>query len=77
MIEVPCADADTTPVLLPTVATLVLLLTHVPPVEELANVAVLPLHKVVVPVIEPGVAYTVITFVEVPQIFVNDIVTVP
>jgi hypothetical protein len=54
-----------------------LLLTHVPPVEELANVVVLPLHKVVVPVMEPGVAYTVITFVEVPQIFVKDIVTVP
>ncbi len=77
MIVVPCAAPETTPELLPTVATDVLLLTHVPAVEELASVVVLPLHIVVVPVIEPGVAYTVITFVEVPQMFVNDIVTVP
>ena len=51
------------PVVAPMVPTAVLLLLHVPPVVASPRVVVLPAHIVVVPVIPPGVGFTVMTVV--------------
>ena len=63
IIEVPevVVDAVTSPVL-STVATEVLLLLHVPPAVALFKLVIVPIHKVVVPVIRlmAGNAFTVI-----------------
>ena len=56
----PPATPVTIPLVEPTVAIIVLLLVHVPPVGEEPNVIVAPGHTVPGPVIEPGSAFTVI-----------------
>src|ERR1019366_9069008 len=55
---VPGAMPETTPVL-PTVATAVLLLLHVPPGVASVSVVVLPAQTVAVPVTDDGNAFTV------------------
>ena len=67
MIEVPNATPVKSPVVDPIVATAVLLLVHVPPVDELVRVVVEPLHTVVVPAIAAGEGFTVTIVVAVPQ----------
>ena len=68
IVVVPAETAVTTPVVEFTVATPVLLLTHVPPATELLSVVVPPLHIPSVPVIGDGPAFTVSTLVAgVPQ----------
>jgi hypothetical protein len=56
--DVPPETLVTKPVEEPTVATAVLLLLHVPPLIELLNVVVPPLHMRAVPVIAAGDALT-------------------
>ena len=51
------------PDVMPMVATLVVPLLQVPPVEALASVTVVPVHVVVVPVIAAGSAFTVAVMV--------------
>jgi len=63
IIEVPVVSALTMPLDDPMVATVVLLLVQVPPLTELLNVVVVPSHKLVEPVIAPGVASTVMVIV--------------
>jgi hypothetical protein len=69
---VPAVSPATTPLALPTVATVVLLLLHVPPSTVLDNVVDDPTHTEFVPVIVPDVAdvVTAISLVEktVPQL---------
>lgn len=61
------ADAPvTTPVVLPTVATAVLPLTHVPAPEASDSVVVVPVHKAVLPLIAEGIGLTVATTVAKP-----------
>jgi hypothetical protein len=57
---VPDASPLTTPLLIPIVATVVLLLLQVPPVVLLLKVAVSPSHTLAVPVIAAGNGLTVI-----------------
>ena len=59
MIEVPAPTAVTTPVLLTTVATEVVLLLHVPPVVVSVSVVLDPIHSPVVPPMAAGPAVTV------------------
>ena len=59
MIDVPTVKPLTIPVLLPTVATVVLLLLHVPPGVASESDVVLPTHKVFVPDIATGNGVTV------------------
>jgi hypothetical protein len=61
---VPPLNPDTTPVEGFTVATVVLLLLQVPANGVLANVAVVPSHIVVVPVIAVGLLNTVTVTVD-------------
>lgn len=63
MVLVPVATEPTTPVAAPMVATAVLLLAHVPPDGDDANVAVLPRQIPVVPVMVVGKGLTVTTCV--------------
>ena len=58
MVDVPAATPLTTPVVLPTLAIVVVLLLQVPPRVVMAKVVVEPEHTVAVPVILPGVVYT-------------------
>jgi hypothetical protein len=53
----------TIPVELPTEATVLLLLVHVPPDIVLLNIVVCPEHTVGVPVLAGGTGFTVITVV--------------
>ena len=62
MVVVPAVTPETIPELVPIVATLVLLLIHVPP-PVLDSVVVEPAHTVVVPVIADGNGFTVRTVV--------------
>ena len=62
MVDVPDAMAETMPELVPIVATLVLLLIHVPP-PVLERVVVEPAQTVAVPVIADGNGFTVKTVV--------------
>lgn len=55
----PTASPDTTPVNIPTPATVVLLLTHEPPGVALANVESVPTQIARLPVIGAGNAFTV------------------
>lgn len=57
----PAATPVTTPVDEPIVATVTLLLAHVPPVLALLSVVVAPVHTDVVPVIAAGSGFTVTT----------------
>ena len=74
MLAVPAVMPLTTP-LVPTVATEVLLLLHVPPAVALLSVVVLPAVSVAVPVMVPadGNGLTVITLAAaaVPQLLVT------
>jgi hypothetical protein len=63
MVARPAVMPDTTPLILPTVATDVLLLNHVPPLVAELNVVVAPEHIASVPVIAAGEATTVTTAV--------------
>jgi hypothetical protein len=60
IVAVPALTPVTTPDAVPTIATPVLLLLHVPPVEASARVVVLPTHVVSVPV-TGSIAFTVTT----------------
>jgi len=60
MFTLPAATPDTIPEDVPTVAHKVLLLVHVPPPRELNNVIELPAHTLEGPVMDGGVAFTVI-----------------
>ena len=51
----------TTPVPVPTVATVVVLLVHLPPAVPSLSVPACPTHSVVIPVMGSGLAFTVIT----------------
>ena len=51
----------TTPVPVPTVATVVVLLVHLPPPVPSLRVLVCPTHSVVIPVMGSGLAFTEIT----------------
>ena len=62
---------------LPTVATPVLLLDHVPPVVELARVCTEPLHIENVPVIADGTGFTDISYVAIHPLNVYVIVVEP
>jgi len=62
---VPAETAVTTPAPVPTVATVVVLLDHVPPVVVLTNVTVAPAHTGTDPVIATGELLTVTTAVAV------------
>lgn len=62
MRAVPAATPDTTPEV-PTVATMLLLLVHVPPEGVAINELVVPTHRVVVPVMALGAEFTVTTIV--------------
>ena len=62
MVEVPDVTPETIPELVPIVATLVLLLIHVPP-PVLERVVVEPAQTVAVPVIADGNGFTVTTVV--------------
>ncbi len=78
MIAVPCVLPDTMPVLVPTEATVLSLLLHVPPADVLANVVVAPTQTVGVPVTGAGIGYTVTTAVAIqPVAIVNVILDVP
>jgi hypothetical protein len=66
------------PVTVPTVATVVLLLAHVPPGIELPSVVAAPVHKLLAPVIAPGAGFTVTTVVVAhPVDSVYEIIEVP
>src|SRR5438309_2290476 len=58
IVVVPVVTPDTMPVVLPIVATAVLLLLHIPPALGSLKVAGLPTHVVAAPVIAPGVWLT-------------------
>jgi hypothetical protein len=78
MMEVPAIRPVTTPVVAFTVAFVVLLLAHVPPVVVEFRVTVVPVHKVVGPVIASGSAFTVIVAViNAPEYAVNVTVAIP
>ena len=62
MVDVPDVAPETIPELVPIVATLVLLLTHVPP-PVLESVVIEPSQIVAVPVIADGNGFTVTTVV--------------
>ena len=62
MVEVPDVTPEAIPELVPMVATLVLLLSHVPP-PVLESVVVEPAQTVAVPVIADGNGFTVTTVV--------------
>lgn len=59
MVSVPATWPVTTPVAEPIVASVVLLLLHVPPVEALNRAVVNPVHTFVIPVIAAGNGFTV------------------
>jgi hypothetical protein len=59
IVEVPPATAETSPVLAPMLATLVLLLLQVPPVVPSDNVVKVPTHRLIVPPIAAGFGLTV------------------
>jgi hypothetical protein len=61
MVVVPPNTPVTIPVPVPTVATVVVLLVHLPPVVPSLRVLVCPAHMLVIPVIGNGLAFTVIT----------------
>ncbi len=63
IVAVPDPIPLTIPVVLPTVAFAVVLLTHVPPPAVLARVVVPPTHNVASPEEAPTAAVTVKTFV--------------
>jgi hypothetical protein len=63
MVEVPDDTPYTIPELVPTVATLVVLLLHMPPPVVLLSVVLLPTHTVDEPVIAAGSGLTVTTSV--------------
>ena len=63
MFVVPTVRPVTTPVVVTTVPTAVLLLLHTPPAGLHDNSVVVPVHTVVVPVIDPIVPLTVTTLV--------------
>ena len=63
MTAVPAVTPVVTPDVLPIVATAVLLLLQVPP-PLLVRVVVNPTHMVVVPLIDPGLGFTLNTAVE-------------
>ena len=68
MVDVPPLTPLTTPVVATTVATDDVLVLQVPPVDVFANVDVAPWQKVVVPVIDAGIAVTLTVVVAgVPQ----------
>jgi hypothetical protein len=78
MIEVPIVRPVTTPLMLPMVATVGLLLVHIPPPTLLPNVVVVPAQALLVPVMAPGassVVNTVVVRQPVPSVY--DIVAVP
>ena len=66
MVTVPCPVPVTSPEP-STVATKVLLLLHVPPVEVLAKVVIDPTHTMPVPVIPVGTAFIVSVIVTTVQ----------
>ena len=60
MIDAAPADRpETTPFVIPTVATVAGLLVHVPPATLFPSVAVVPVHRLDGPVIIPGATKTV------------------
>ena len=63
MVAVPPVIPVRIPVVVPIVPTAVLLLLQVPPVLASPRVVVLPAHTGVVPVMAPGVGFTVIVVV--------------
>ena len=63
MLATPADTPQTMPVVLPAVATAVLLLAHVPPVVALVRVTQLPTHIVNVPVMAAGMGLTVMVVV--------------
>lgn len=65
MVVVPPVSPLTKPLALLIVATVIVLLAHVPPVVALDSTVVLPVHRVAVPVIGDGKARTVTVFVAV------------
>lgn len=68
IVVVPAVMPVTMPVAEPTVATAVLLLSHVPPAVALDNVVVPPMHMAILPVIGAGSAFIVSsTLVEQPD----------
>ena len=79
IVVVPGDIPDTTPKAGSIVATVELLLLHVPPAVVLFSVVVFPVHMVVVPVMAPGNGVTVIVKVEIqaPAVVVNRITSVP
>ena len=77
MFATPAPTPVTTPVL-PAVATVVILLAHVPPASASDNVVALSAQTVCVPVIVEGNGFTVIAFVMIqPELKRYDIVVVP
>ena len=63
IVTVPGATPVTTPVDASTIAILVLVLVHTPPVVALENVVVRASHNVLTPVIAAGTAFTVMVFI--------------
>jgi NADH:ubiquinone oxidoreductase subunit D len=59
MFAVPTLVPVTIPVLIPTLAVEELLLVHVPAPAALLRVVVAVLHKLAVPLLAPGIAFTV------------------
>ena len=65
MMVVPVETPDTMPVVLPTVATDILLLAHTPPPTASPNALVPPRHTLGVPVMAVGAALTATVAVEI------------
>ena len=67
MVLLPPITPPITPVKIFIVATLLLLLLHVPPLAALLKVAVVPWHIVVVPIMLPGIPLIETLAVTVPE----------
>ena len=68
MTEVPCDNPATTPVAGFTVATVVVRLLQVPPVDPSVRLVVVLVQRLAVPDIAAGTAFTVTTTLALPQL---------